>query len=146
MIIILCHEETHSECNYFGTDVASCVHIHPTATPNNPHTFTRKVCHTGAQKVWYRSNRQTFTDKLIIEWIWNVRAVSFAKEVTGNWSKTHLCICLERLKKTLRLSQMFHLTELDQIFLAADEDQCKYLTNTIMKDLVSSQTDKFFRI
>jgi hypothetical protein len=39
MIIIPYHEEkqeTHSECNYFGTDVASCVHIHPTATPNNP--------------------------------------------------------------------------------------------------------------
>jgi len=40
MIIILYHEEkqeTHSEYNYFGTDVASCVHIHPTAPPpNNP--------------------------------------------------------------------------------------------------------------
>ena len=85
MIIIPYHEEkqeTHSECNYFGTDVASCVRIHPTATPQQPHTFTRKVCHTGAQKVYYRSNSKTFTDKLIIEGIWNVRSVSLAKDVT----------------------------------------------------------------
>jgi hypothetical protein len=39
MIIILRHEEkqeTHSEYNYFGTDVASYVHTHPTCIPNNP--------------------------------------------------------------------------------------------------------------
>ena len=56
-----------------------------TSTPLQPpttSTFTRKVCHTGAQKVYYRSNSQTFTDKLIIEWIWNVRAVSLAKGFT----------------------------------------------------------------
>jgi len=53
MIIILYHEEkqeTHSEYNYFGTDVASCVHIHPTATPNNPTLSPAKFVKTEQRK------------------------------------------------------------------------------------------------
>jgi len=54
MIIIPYHEEkqeTHSECNYFGTDVASCVHIHPTATPNNLHFHPQSLSHRSTESL-----------------------------------------------------------------------------------------------